>query len=923
MSYSKFLFLFFFLVSVTLPHVSVTVAQTRTTNVGVIIDERFRAGKEQKTAIKIAVQKLNSGSKDHKLAVYFKNSSGDPLQVAASANELINTQNVRVIIGTDSWEEASILAKIGERARIPVISWTAASLQPLSRLQWPFLVQMTDLDMSDEIKCITTIVQSYNWKRVIVIYEDNVYGGEYRALSLLSESLEMVNSGIEHRLVVPHFTSPFDPKETIRDRLVNILKEKQSRVFIVLRSSLPTTIRVFEEANKLGLIGRDSVWILGDTFSSFLDSIDPSAFRLVQGALGLKTYYSDNNTRFLDFKSNFKTVFRSNYPEEDKFEPGIHAIRAYDSVEMISQALDRLRNLDDTNHDFPEKLLDTILSSNFSGLTSTIAFQNGKLSGPRVFRLVNIIGKSYQELGFLSPESGFSNNLGSVGHHGLIRQLTVHWPGDLVTRTPKGWAMPNDNNKMTIGVPNGTSFDRFVKVEWIQSSNETRYSGLCIDVFELVVATLEVEYGYTLSYEFVNHTGSYNDMVDKVYYKNYDAVVGDVTILANRSKYVEFTQPFTESGLSMVVPVKSEPYMAWKFMRPFTVEMWLATFGILFYTMFVVWFMEHQVNQEFRGPWKEQLGTALWFTFNSLFFSHREKIQSNHSKVVVMIWLFVVFILTSSYTASLTSMLTVRVLEPTVRDIEWLRKNNASVGCDPDSFVSEYLMDVLNLKNIMNVSTQDQYPEYFKNGSISAAFLELPYQKYFLEEYCNKYTAVAPSYKFGGLGFVFPKDSPITDDVSEAILMLLQDGQIRELENKWLNTSQNSSRCIPKVESQRLSLANFWGIFLISGLTSTLSLVIFLYRLLHNQIEQRIISFNGSHWGNENRWRKALRLIQIVLYLNPNRIQPPESSNSVEVWNHRNPPRWELVSPTEVPEHLEIGRPTQLEIPMRKMDHTG
>ncbi|KVH89500.1 Extracellular ligand-binding receptor [Cynara cardunculus var. scolymus] len=831
MSYSKFLFLFFFLVSVTLPHVSVTVAQTRTTNVGVIIDERFRAGKEQKTAIKIAVQKLNSGSKDHKLAFYEC--------VYAVANELINTQNVRVIIGTDSWEEASILAKIGERARIPVISWTAASLQPLSRLQWPFLVQMTDLDMSDEIKCITTIVQSYNWKRVIVIYEDNVYGGEYRALSLLSESLEMVNSGIEHRLVVPHFTSPFDPKETIRDRLVNILKEKQSRVFIVLRSSLPTTIRVFEEANKLGLIGRDSVWILGDTFSSFLDSIDPSAFRLVQGALGLKTYYSDNNTRFLDFKSNFKTVFRSNYPEEDKFEPGIHAIRAYDSVEMISQALDRLRNLDDTNHDFPEKLLDTILSSNFSGLTSTIAFQNGKLSGPRVFRLVNIIGKSYQELGFLSPESGFSNNLGSVGHHGLIRQLTVHWPGDLVTRTPKGWAMPNDNNKMTIGVPNGTSFDRFVKVEWIQSSNETRYSGLCIDVFELVVATLEVEYGYTLSYEF-----------------NYDAVVGDVTILANRSKYVEFTQPFTESGLSMVVPVKSEPYMAWKFMRPFTVEMWLATFGILFYTMFVVWFMEHQVNQEFRGPWKEQLGTALWFTFNSLFFSHREKIQSNHSKVVVMIWLFVVFILTSSYTASLTSMLTVRVLEPTVRDIEWLRKNNASVGCDPDSFV-------------------------------------------------------------------FPKDSPITDDVSEAILMLLQDGQIRELENKWLNTSQNSSRCIPKVESQRLSLANFWGIFLISGLTSTLSLVIFLYRLLHNQIEQRIISFNGSHWGNENRWRKALRLIQIVLYLNPNRIQPPESSNSVEVWNHRNPPRWELVSPTEVPEHLEIGRPTQLEIPMRKMDHTG
>lgn len=119
-----------------------------------------------------------------------------------------------------------------------------------------------------------------------------------------------------------------------------------------------------------------------------------------------------------------------------------------------------------------------------------------------------------------------------------------------------------------------------------------------------------------------------------------------------------------------------------------------------------------------------------------------------------MIWLFVVFILTSSYTASLTTMLTVRMLEPTVQDIELVRRENAPVGCDPDSFVGKYLRDVLNLKNIKNITSQDEYPENFKNGNIVAAFLELPYQKYFLKEYCNKYMAIGPSYKFGGLGFV-------------------------------------------------------------------------------------------------------------------------------------------------------------------------
>ncbi|MFS8015746.1 putative periplasmic binding protein-like I [Helianthus anomalus] len=912
-SYAPLNLILVFLVSFILTNSSTSIALNQTTNIGVIIDKGSRAGKEQKAAIEIAVQKLNSGPRNHKLAIHFKNSKGDPLEAASSARDLIDKQNVQVIVGTDTWEETAVVAKIGQRAKIPVISLSSDTLQPLSRLQWPFLVRMSNLDMSDEIKCIASIVQAYNWKRVIVVYEDNMYGGEYRAVSLLSEALQKIGSFIEQSVVVPHYTSSFDPKETILHNLVDVLKTKQSRVFIVLKSSLPTATRVFEEANKLGLMERDSVWILGNSFSSFLDSLDPSVFQFMQGALGMKTYYSDKSAQFLDFKSNFKTVFKSNYPNEEKFEPGISAIRAYDSIETISLALDNLGNLNDTSN--TEKLMDTIIAfNNFSHLTGTIAFQNEKLS--ELFQLVNIIGKSYKDLGFWSPGSGFSNSLGLGGQHS-VRQLAVNWPGDLINRIPKGWAMPSNAKKMKIGVPDATSFDRFVKVEWIESTNETKYTGFCIDVFESVVKVLEEKYGYTLPYEFVNHSGSYGDMVDQVYYKNYDAVVGDVTILYNRSRYVEFTQPFIESGLSMVVPVKSDTQQAWKFMKPFTVEMWLATLSILLYTMFVVWFMEHQVNREFRGPWKDQLGTALWFTFSSLFFSHREKIQSNHSKVVVMTWLFVVFILTSSYTASLTSILTVRMLEPTVRDIDWLRKTNAPVGCDPDSFVGDYLTNVLKLKNIKNVSRQDEYPENFKNGNISAAFLELPYQKYFLNEYCNEYTAVGPSYKFGGLGFIFPKDSPITDDVSGAILSLMEDGKIREIENEWLDAPQTCSSSNPGLETERLTLASFWGIFLISALASTLSLLIFLYRLLHNQIEQRIISLHGPRWNNESRWRKAVRIVQIVLSLSRNQIQPRESTNE---WTQQTPHGWESVSPTEVPEHLEIGRPTQLEIPMRKMD---
>lgn len=94
-----------------------------------------------------------------------------------------------------------------------------------------------------------------------------------------------------------------------------------------------------------------------------------------------------------------------------------------------------------------------------------------------------------------------------------------------------------------------------------------------------------------------------------------------MTILANRTEYVEFTQPYAESGLSLVVPIKSEE-SAWMFMKPFTWEMWVVTGSILIYTMFIVWFLEHPTNPEFGGTLKNQIGISLWFTFSSLFFAH-------------------------------------------------------------------------------------------------------------------------------------------------------------------------------------------------------------------------------------------------------------------------------------------------------------
>lgn len=105
--------------------------------------------------------------------------------------------------------------------------------------------------------------------------------------------------------------------------------------------------------------------------------------------------------------------------------------------------------------------------------------------------------------------------------------------------------------------------------------------------------------------------------------QNFDAVVGDTTILANRSQFVEFTMPFTESGVSMIVPVKGDKSKnMWIFLEPLTIDLWLGSLAFFVFTGFVVWVIEHRENEEFAGKPLDQFGIIFYFAFSILVFSH-------------------------------------------------------------------------------------------------------------------------------------------------------------------------------------------------------------------------------------------------------------------------------------------------------------
>ena len=105
--------------------------------------------------------------------------------------------------------------------------------------------------------------------------------------------------------------------------------------------------------------------------------------------------------------------------------------------------------------------------------------------------------------------------------------------------------------------------------------------------------------------------------------QKYDAVLADTTIIPNRSLYSDFTHPYAESGISMIVPLQRNDFTnsLWWVTKPFSWDLWLVLFVSFGTTGFLVWLFERGKNEEFQGPWQRQLGTTFYFSFSLFTFA--------------------------------------------------------------------------------------------------------------------------------------------------------------------------------------------------------------------------------------------------------------------------------------------------------------
>ncbi|KAL8458827.1 hypothetical protein ACS0TY_036363 [Phlomoides rotata] len=522
--------------------------------------------------------------------------------------------------------------------------------------------------------------------------------------------------------------------------------------------------RFFKIAKEAGMMSRGYAWIMVDVLTNLLHLVDSEAIEAMQGVIGVKAYVPRSN-ELKNFEKRWSKRFLREYPDEDMLDFNVYGLWAYDIVTALAEAIERVgvpslrfkKPVDRGNLTY----LDVIGTSSIGeSLVPLIRnYTSRGLSGN-----FNLSNERYGISKKLKPddddEGVYSTKKDNLG--------PIIWPG-VTIEVPKGWEFTNGGKKLRVGVPLKGGVKELINVDRHPETGDVKATGFSIDVFEQVMRYMP----YAVPFEYIP----------------FDEMVRDVTVTANRSEFADFTIPFTESGVVTIVPIRDNNRKNTRiFMKPLTTSLWLIIIAFFIIIGFVIWVLEHRVNEEFRGPPLQQVGMMFSFSFSTLVFTQREKVSSNLTRFVMIVWLFVVLVLTQSYTANLTSMLTVQLLRPAITEISDLIKSGEYVGYQQGSFVSGFLNNMKFDPSKFRSYHPEEYDEALSKGRVVAIVDEIPYIRLFLSKNSNK-----------------------------AILKLKEDEKMVKISKKWLGEEKMYYRDIAGTTSESQSVDSFKGLFVIAG----------------------------------------------------------------------------------------------------------
>uniref|UniRef100_A0A673IHQ1 Glutamate receptor n=1 Tax=Sinocyclocheilus rhinocerous TaxID=307959 RepID=A0A673IHQ1_9TELE len=379
--------------------------------------------------------------------------------------------------------------------------------------------------------------------------------------------------------------------------------------------------------------------------------------------------------------------------------------------------------------------------------------------------------------------------------------------------------------------------------------------GFCIDILKRLARIV----GFTYDLYLVTNgkhgkkiDGVWNGMVGEVVYKRADMAIGSLTINEERSEVVDFSVPFVETGISVMVSRSNGTVSPSAFLEPYSPAVWVMMFvmclTVVAVTVFIFeFFSPVGYNRSLQsgkkaGGSKFTIGKSIWLLW-ALVFNNSVPVENpkgTTSKIMVLVWAFFAVIFLASYTANLAAFM---IQEEYIDTVSGLSDKKPVISLSIFSKSDNIMPPHYNFP-LCSLSVCHPTPSHALSlltptlpvcvcSKLDALIYDAAVLNYMArkDEGCKVMTIGSGKvFATTGYGIALIKNSRWKRPLDLALLQLVGDDEIEMLERLWLSGICHNDKI--EVMSSKLDIDNMAGVFYMLLVAMGLSLLVFAWEHL-------------------------------------------------------------------------------------------
>lgn len=290
--------------------------------------------------------------------------------------------------------------------------------------------------------------------------------------------------------------------------------------------------------------------------------------------------------------------------------------------------------------------------------------------------------------------------------------------------------------------------------------------------------------------------GTAQEIIDALKTKSADVGVGALSVTAQREAAIDFSQPFYESGLQVLVAGGGGSFMdnIKSLLANFFNLQLIGAFLLLLFTMFVishlVWRYEHKINSDmWPEDYKAGMWESFWWTISTLLVGGADNKGpvGVGGRIIAIVWMLLSIVLVSLLTASFTTTLTINTLKGDINGPGDLpgRKVATVKGSTAETWLTTRGAKVQPLATVTDCIAA------LKEGKADAVVYDAPVLQYeAAKTQDDRLVMVGPVFERQNYAFALQQDSALRERLNQALLTLSERGAGTDLRKKYFGEDQ-------------------------------------------------------------------------------------------------------------------------------------